>query len=150
MHVFVSNEQNELIFSLDPISDIVSAVLKEEKVRCDEVSIVFVAESVICELHEKYFNDPTVTDCITFPFDYDETEDYRLLGEVFVCPKTALNYSLKNNTECFEELTLYVVHGILHLCGYDDIEDEDRKKMREAEKHHMSLLKQSNLILAPR
>lgn len=78
--------------------------------------------------------------------DADETA-YCVLGDLFVCPQVAVEYSQKHELDPSEELTLYVVHGLLHLMGYDDIEEDDVKTMREAEKIHMNHLKKKGLLL---
>lgn len=115
-------------------------VLEHEKVRCDEISVFFVDSQTIAELHGRFFNDPTSTDCITFPIDeIDDGESYRILGEIFVCPKTALDFALRKHKDPFEEVTLYVVHGLLHLLGYDDIEPKARARMRRKEASLMKL-----------
>jgi probable rRNA maturation factor len=148
MIVNVSDEQTSL--PLDPlqIEQIVHQVLKEEGVITDEVNIYFVDTPTISNLHQLYFNDPTTTDCISFPMDLDDEEtDYSILGEVFVCPETAIDYAKENQHNPYEETTLYIVHGLLHLLGYDDIEDPDREEMRLAEKRHMHKLKNLDLIL---
>jgi len=125
----------------------VRALIDKLKIKCDEISVHFVSTTKICKLHADFFNDPTTTDCITFPVDNSLDEQYVVLGEVFVCPKTAIDFSKKYNKDLYEEATLYLVHGILHLLGYDDIDPEDRKKMRKKERFCMKFLKENNLIL---
>lgn len=148
--MFVDFTTTQNIVDVDPtrVTTIVTCILKEKKVTCDEVSIHFVTSEEITELHGEFFDDPTPTDCITFPIDdEDEPEGYKVLGEIFVCPEVALNYARENDLDAEEELTLYLVHGLLHLLGYDDIEEEDRAQMREQEAFMMSILKQKDLIL---
>ena len=107
---------------------------------------------LVQELHKQYFGDPKTTDCISFPMDSAQDAGYHVLGEIFVCPKTALDYVLKAgeevNEDCYRELTLYLMHGLLHLIGYDDIEDQDREKMRAAENRLMEPLIRQKLLLS--
>lgn len=148
MFVQVTSSQN--IIKVDPlqIETIVACVLKEKQVHCDEVSIHFASQEEITDMHGEFFDDPTPTDCITFPIDdSDEEEFYKVLGEVFVCPEVALNYAHEHQLLFEEELTLYIVHGLLHLLGFDDIEEEDRIEMRKQEAFLMHLLKSQDLIL---
>ncbi|MCH9611087.1 MAG: rRNA maturation RNase YbeY [Chlamydiae bacterium] len=141
--VLLFDQQADL--SIDPQS--LQAVVKEAlallKSTPDEISIHFVETSEICRLHEDFFNDPTTTDCITFPMDSDRSLGYQILGEVFVCPKTAIDYG----GDPYTETTLYVVHGILHLLGYDDIEEADRNVMRQMEQKVMDHLSQLKICL---
>lgn len=148
MIIHVSNRQKSLKFLSKHVKPIVKHVIQEEGQHCQEVSIYFVDTEEICRLHDEFFNDPSTTDCISFPMDGEE-EEYRVLGEVFVCPETALQYAQSNKLDPYEETTLYLIHGLLHLMGYDDIEEEDIQRMRTAEAHHLSRLKTLNLILKP-
>lgn len=104
-------------------------------VSCDEISFYFVTEKKISELHAQHFNDPTPTDCITFPIDTS------YLGDIFVCPKVAVDYAQKKHLDPFQETLLYVVHGILHLLDFDDMEPKQKSIMRKKEKtcmHHLN------------
>jgi len=125
----------------------VEAVLALEERPCDEVGIHFVGLKEICRLHDQYFDDPTSTDCISFPIDSSESP-VNALGDVFVCPYIACKYAEEHHLDPYQELTLYVVHGLLHLIGYDDMEEADRAMMRKAEKDHMRYLVKNNLIIA--
>lgn len=118
---------------------IVKEVISYENQPCHEVTINFVTTQAISQLHADFFNDPTTTDCISFPMD-EETSPYRILGEIFVCPKTALDYAEAHDKDPQQELILYVIHGLLHLMGYDDIDPKDRRKMRIAERRHIKHL----------
>lgn len=119
------------------------AILEQERSVHSEVGVYLVPVLEISELHDKFFNDPTPTDCISFPVD----EEY--LGEVFVCPQVAIDYAKKRKLNPYEELSLYVIHGLLHCFGYDDIEPADRRVMRKKEKSCMAIIKEQDLILTP-
>jgi probable rRNA maturation factor len=146
--IHCSNQQSALELSTEQVEQLVRSVISTEGQTCDEVSIQFVDTETICRLHADFFDDPSVTDCISFPIDA-EGSAYRMLGEVFVCPATAVEYAKVHQSDPFEETTLYVVHGLLHLMGYDDIEPEDEPEMRQAEKRHMAALAEKNLVLRP-
>ena len=141
MNILIYNEQNDLVFDEKKLEKIVSSLLDHLKVQTDEVSINFVDVQRITELHGEYFDDPTPTDCITFPLEGDASHKH-ILGEIFVCPKVAIEYAIQNNLDPQEENLLYVVHGILHLLGYDDIEEKEREEMRKKEKSCMDYIKQ--------
>lgn len=117
------------------------------RVVFDEASIHFVDTPTICSLHEQFFDDPSTTDCISFPMDDAEEEGYRVLGDVFVCPETADNYVKENGGDVYHEITLYVVHGLLHLLGYDDIEEEDQALMRAEEAEYLKQVAAKGLWL---
>lgn len=142
MNISVFDDQSALVVSPDAAKALVKSVLEGEGQTCDEVSLYFVTTEEICSLHKQYFNDPSPTDCISFPIDQDPFhETYRILGDVFVCPETAICYAAEHDTNPYEELALYVVHGLLHLMGYDDMTEEDSAVMRQAEARHMVRVK---------
>jgi len=144
MKVYTKNQQSDLPVSAKSIRFLVREVVAYEGRYYDEVTVHLVETAKISALHEQFFGDPTTTDCISFPLD-DE-----LMGDVFVCPETAIRYSQKNGIDEHEELSLYVVHGLLHLMGYDDLNPKDKRKMRTAEKRHLKHLMSLNLILSPK
>ena len=146
MDVQVFDEQSALKLSTPLIQAIASQVVADEGHTFDEVSIHLVDTPAISDLHDQYFDDPTPTDCISFPLDDSSAVGYRVLGDVFVCPEVAIEYSKAHGLNPFEETILYIVHGLLHLLGYDDIEDSDRAKMRAAEQRHLASLKNSGII----
>lgn len=149
MIINVADQQTSLEISIDQVKQLVQQVIMKEGQACDEVNIYFVDTATICQLHEQFFDDPSPTDCISFPIDEDEGEEVhsRLLGEVFVCPATAIAYAIEHKANAYTETTLYLVHGLLHLMGYDDLEEEDISIMRRAEELHMQNLHSLNLQL---
>lgn len=100
-----------------------------------ELSIAFVDKLEIARLHDDFMGDPTPTDVITFPGD----PDIEQAGEVIVCPQVAKEFAEKEILPFSNELSLYVIHGYLHLCGFDDIEDTDRAEMRKAEQQALKI-----------
>lgn len=145
MIVSVSNQQKDLPVShlKSLIGHIARSVMILENCVYDELSVVFVTDGFMRKLHQDFFQDPTSTDVITFPLDDSS-------GELYICPKTAIRYAEQHGKAPYEELTLYLVHGLLHLLGYDDIDPKCRKVMRKLEKKHMNHLMKRELILHPK
>ena len=113
-------------------------LLDELKIYTDEVILHFVIKSKMGKVHEAFFDDPSPTDCMSFPIDpplkEKSSETHHVLGEIFVCPKVALEYAKAESLDPHLETTLYIVHGLLHLLGYDDLDPVSRKEMRKMEK----------------
>lgn len=141
MNVDIINQQTSLPIKASQVKRLVKTVIAFENKKFDEVAIHFVDTDRICELHIQYFDDPTSTDCISFPMDGDEV-GYRMLGDSFICPATALKYVAEHGGDPYQEVTLYIVHSLLHLMGYDDIDKSDKIKMRTAEKRHIAHLQE--------
>lgn len=74
-----------------------------------EVSVVLVSDKRIAGIHRRFMDDPTPTDVITFDH-----------GEIVISTETAKRQARKFRTSLEDELRLYLVHGLLHLCGFDD------------------------------
>lgn len=149
MNVQIENSQSVLSLSENGVKRLVNTFLKSKDIECDEVVIHFVGKEEISLLHAKYFNDPSPTDCISFPIDSpkDPHEKCSVLGEVFVCPEVAIEYAKQENSDPYIEVSLYIVHGLLHLLGFDDIEMEEKKVMRGEENSAMDYLKENKALL---
>jgi probable rRNA maturation factor len=107
-----------------------------------DLSLAFLEEKAHNQLHADFLNDPSPTDVITFTGDSEEG----LAGEICVSIDTALNYSKEHNLDFSRELTLYLVHGWLHLAGFDDLKPTDREDMKKEEQVCMSLLETNGMI----
>ncbi len=149
MNVLFANRQCALSISQGGVERLVQAFLRWKKVSCDEVSIHFVGKTEICRLHDDFFDDPTPTDCISFPIDRpgDSQEKYSVLGEVFVCPEVGIEYARNDKKAPYIEVSLYVVHGLLHLLGFDDQKEEERMIMQDEENSAMEYLKENKVLL---
>jgi probable rRNA maturation factor len=82
------------------------------------VDVVVVSDRKISELHRRFLGISGPTDVITFQH-----------GEIFISVETARRQAKTEGTSTFYELRLYLVHGLLHLHGFDDVEQEDREEM---------------------
>ncbi len=149
MNVLFANRQRALSTPQGAVERLVQTFLQWKKVSCDEVSIHFVEKEEICRLHDNFFDDPMATDCISFPIDHPESsqEDYSVLGEVFVCPEVGIEYANNEKKDPYTEVSLYVIHGLLHLLGFDDQKEEERMIMQGEENSAMEYLKKNKVLL---
>jgi probable rRNA maturation factor len=91
-----------------------------------ELSVSFVDEAEIEDLHVRFMDEPGPTDVLSFPLDGVDEDGVRLLGDVVIAPAVAA----RNNPEDpSAELRLLLVHGILHLLGYDHEADAEKAVM---------------------
>lgn len=107
-----------------------------------ELSVAFLNEKDMRHTHEQFLQDDTLTDVITFPGAPLEAFG----GEICVSPDYASQSCVAHQTSFSDELTLYLVHGYLHLHGLDDHTEEDIRAMRKGEKECMDFLKSKNLV----
>jgi probable rRNA maturation factor len=103
-----------------------------------ELGIVFVDDEELRRMHEHWLDDPTVTDVITFDLAGDLAEGADPSpgpgGELYVSAERARAVARSRDGDLVREHLLYVVHGALHLCGFDDRAPRDRARMRAAER----------------
>lgn len=132
--IYIYNEQRDMSLSIPFIKKIVSWLLDHLSLDTDEVTVSFVTNKKMCELHQQIFSDPSPTDCITLPIDpIPKKEMYHVLGEAFICPKSALFYSEKKGIDPKEELYRYIIHCFLHFAGYSDTTSKEKARMRRYE-----------------
>lgn len=93
-------------------------------------------DPALARLHADFLDDHTTTDVITF----EGEPAFGTAGEICVSADTAEAFAKRHHHKFSEELTLYVIHGWLHLAGYDDLEPTKKRRMRAAEKRARSLL----------
>lgn len=94
------------------------------------VAVVFVSDEELARLHQRYLGDPSPTDVLAF----DLGEGRGAAGELYVSVERARAEARARDLPPERELTLYVVHGCLHLCGHDDRRPAPRARMRAAER----------------
>ena len=102
-----------------------------------ELSLVILTDAEQAQLHADFLNDPTTTDVITF----EGQPDLHVAGEICVSADTAAAYAKAHKHDFSTELTLYLVHGWLHLAGYDDHAPATRKQMRTAERQALAAIR---------
>ena len=98
-----------------------------------ELSVSFVEEAEIEDLHVRYMDEPGPTDVLSFPLDDVDEHGVRLLGDVVIAPAVA---GRNNPGDPPAELRLLLVHGILHLLGYDHEDDGARTRMWERQERY--------------
>lgn len=102
------------------------------EVDVDNVSIVFCDDDFIRPLNAQYFGRDVVTDVISFPL-VEYAEMNFVSGELLISVERAIAHSVEYEVELVDELVLYIIHGFLHLMGYEDSPDSKRKLMQKEE-----------------
>lgn len=107
-----------------------------------ELSLAFLTDPAVARIHADFLSDPTPTDVITF----EGNTSLESAGEICVSVDTAFSYASLHQRDFSEELTLYLVHGWLHLSGYDDLKPTKKRIMRAAEKRAMACLRTAGVL----
>jgi probable rRNA maturation factor len=119
----------------ESVRALVGAIANDARVTEGSLSIAIVDDATMHQLNRKYLEHDYPTDVLSFVL---EREANRLEGEVVVSHDTAANCAVRYGWPADDELLLYVVHGMLHLVGFDDATPEDRAKMRSAEARYLA------------
>lgn len=110
-------------------------VAGSEAKRLGDISVIFCSDNYILDVNIKYLQHDYYTDIITF--DYCEGDT--LSGDLFISIDSVRENASFYGTEFTDELNRVIVHGLLHLIGYDDHNDEDIAVMRSKENYYLSL-----------
>ena len=136
--ISIASPQEAVPIDRGRMRDIARAVLDGEDEPQAEVSLAFVDDATIHTLNKRYLNHDQPTDVLSFPLS--EPGAARLSGELVIGAEVALARAREHDHDVQAELGLYVIHGLLHLCGFDDHEEDDARAMRERERHYLALL----------
>jgi probable rRNA maturation factor len=141
--VDIDDEQKSLKVDHKRIAEITRELLAAEKCVSATISIAIVDNDTIHDLNQRYLQHDYATDVLSFLLECEiEPESLpipksaprgagkRIEGEIIVSAEMAQELATKYRWQPLDELTLYVVHGLLHLCGYDDLSAKELKVMR--------------------
>jgi probable rRNA maturation factor len=117
------------------VREIVRTVLAGEGKTDAEISLAFVDNPTIHRLNRQYLQHDEPTDVLSFPLSGLSSK--RLSGELVIGVEVAKVFAEARGHDIQAELALYVIHGLLHLCGYDDKAETREKEMRERERHYL-------------
>jgi len=125
--VTIRNRQKNLRLDLPALRRVVQAVLSVPsstfQVQCSELSFVFVTDEEIARLNDQFLNHQGPTDVITFEH-----------GEIVISTDRAVAQAKQFKSPLHEELALYLIHGLLHLAGYDDTSPVPRRAMHRRQR----------------
>jgi probable rRNA maturation factor len=146
--ITVSNRQRALRFDRRRLVQLARAVLQQEQVVAAEISVAILDDPQIHAVNRQFLNHDYPTDVISFLLDCSLVEERAaggssasirrgaakaIEGEVVVSAEMAAVNAAKYGVSPQDELALYLVHGLLHLCGYDDLSPKEKRLMRRRE-----------------
>ncbi|TFZ40060.1 rRNA maturation RNase YbeY [Soehngenia longivitae] len=139
MRVLIDNRQ--LKINIDDkiesaINESIKICLQEENRDLNyEVSVSFVDNEEIRQLNKDYRNVDRPTDVLSFPLDeYDYNSNYHILGDIIISTDKVIEQATEFGHSILREIIYLTVHSMFHLLGYDHMNDDDKKIMREKEK----------------
>lgn len=124
--ILFDDRQTESV-DVDDLRALARSCLAGEGAGRSELSVSFVTEEEIADLHERYMHEEGPTDVLSFPLDDDAGDDgLRVLGDVVIAPSVAARNRPEDPAS---EMRLLLVHGILHLLGHDHMDQDERAEM---------------------
>ncbi len=132
--VLITNEQSQYEVDCEQLRAAVVGVVDEAEIAKGEVSLAIVDDATIHTLNVQYLQHDYPTDVISFVL---EQAAGHLEGEVIVSADMAATVAQEYGWPAEHELLLYVIHGTLHLVGYDDKDPQQKIEMQAAERRHL-------------
>ena len=147
MNIQIENQQKRIKIDKRRIRSQVNALLKLLDCTNMEISITFVDNASIRQINKQYLGKDRPTNVISFPLQEGEFCDInpQMLGDIVISVDTAERDSASGNLSFDEEILFLIIHGLLHLRGYNHENTfiADARKMKKKEKELFSLLTQS-------
>lgn len=135
IRVEIANEQDVLQIDEARLRTAVTHVLLREQIQEAVISLAIVDDDTIRPLNNEFLGHDYATDVLSFVLEQSER---RLEGEIIVSAETAISSASRFGWQPHDELLLYVIHGALHLVGYDDLEPDLQAQMRQREHEHLA------------
>lgn len=132
INVEFSNETKENIEYVDELNKLIDYAIKYMKLDNIEFGVIFVDNNRIQEINKEYRNIDRETDVITFRLaDYEKViyNNIEVLGDIYISIDKAKSQSLEYGHSYLRELSFLLIHGFLHLLGYDHMNKEDEEEM---------------------
>ncbi|MCS6852274.1 MAG: rRNA maturation RNase YbeY [Gemmataceae bacterium] len=147
IRVSIASPQQTVPIDRGGVRQVVRTVLEQEGIHDAEISVAFVDDATIHRLNRQFLQHDEPTDVLTFPLS--EPKARRLAGELVIGAEVAQRQADERGHAVGAELALYVIHGLLHLCGYDDHRPADIRTMRAKEREYLRRLGFPDIVDEP-
>jgi probable rRNA maturation factor len=138
IRIKIANQQERIPIDWAKFREIGQAVLSGEGIKAARVTLAFVDNPTIHRLNKQFLDHDEPTDVLSFPMSQPGAKE--LEGDIVIGVEVAEAQATDRGHEMITEMALYAIHGLLHLCGYDDHNDVGRRVMRQRERHYLQLL----------
>jgi probable rRNA maturation factor len=156
--IYAADEQHDHEIDLERFVALARGALADEGVRgLAEVSLIFADEPTIADLNQQFMGKEGPTDVLSFPIEDDHEPGGRmpdsggsgpgeppieeipqLIGDIVICPRVAARNAVEHEVSFDDEVALLVVHGVLHLLGWDHVIDDEAERMEARERELLS------------
>jgi len=132
---FLDSKASYRIRSVRKLKKYLFSIFKKENKSLHSLNIVFCSDNELLKLNREFLSHDFYTDVITFALN---RKGEAIIGEIYVSIDRVGDNAKKNNETFKRELHRVIIHGVLHLCGYNDKTSKDRKLMKEKEETYLN------------
>ena len=136
MPIYYHKENVDVVFDTNKTSNWLISSIEEMGFKCGDTSVIFCNDEYSKNINKKYLNHDYYTDIITFDYSVNDL----ISGDLFVSIDRVKENAILNNDKFIRELYRVIIHGILHLCGYKDKTNSQKKIIREKEDYFIGLI----------
>ncbi|MGE0089852.1 MAG: rRNA maturation RNase YbeY [Bacteroidales bacterium] len=115
----------------------IKQAISNENKKCDSINFILTSDNFLLEINKKFLSHNYFTDIVTFNYCTNSL----ISGDIYISVETVKNNSIRFNVPMIEELYRVMIHGVLHLIGYNDSNDLEKSIMREKEDFYLDRLK---------
>ncbi|QMU31077.1 rRNA maturation RNase YbeY [Adhaeribacter radiodurans] len=133
---FISEEVEFTLKDVDKVKNWIAQVIAEHQLIIDNITYIFCSDEYLYNINQTYLNHDTYTDIITF--DNSDEED-TIESDIFISIDRVKENASQLNIPFQDELHRVIIHGVLHLIGYDDKDESSKAIMRQKENDYLSL-----------
>ncbi len=136
MSIYFHKESVSIEFNEDLVSNWINSCISQVSKITGDLSVIFCNDEYLKTINIKYLNHDYYTDIITF--DYSEKDT--ISGDLFISIDRVIENAKLNNVHFINELYRVIIHGVLHLCGYNDKTVKEKKEIREKENFFLNII----------
>jgi len=132
---FHFEDVNPIIKNQQKVAEWLTESITAEHWELSGVNVIFCSDGFILDMNNKYLKHNYFTDIITFNYNQEK----KLSGDLFISTDRVKDNAQKGGVQFEEELHRVLIHGLLHLCGYNDSTDEEQLEIRSKEDFYLNL-----------
>jgi len=136
---FTNHDIDFVLGEQEKIADWIRETIEEEGFQLGRIDYIFCSDNYLLEINRKHLGHDDFTDIITFPL-----EENPVTGEIYISIDRVQENSISFQSDFEDELHRVMIHGVLHLCGYDDHEEDDIQEIRSKEEESLDRLRTWN------